>query len=124
MGKPVTSKVQRVATTSLNTKIDAEVFGKFKDYCAYRGYSMNVLLETFMLQYSNNKFPIEHDDIMKWKDNKESDIETLNTTFNKEIYHNFKLKCRKDGYFVKHVIMAFMEELSSKTFILEYVEVK
>ena len=50
------------------------------------------------------------------------EVETLNTTFNKEIYTNFKKKCKDNGYLVKHVIMAFMETYLSANFILEFIE--
>ena len=122
MGKPVTSDVTRAKTTGLNTKINKEVFKSFKDYCAYLGYSMNVVLETFMRQYANHRFELNEEDILKFKnDGKEAD--TLNTTFNKEIYLDFKSTCKENGYFVKHVITAFMEQFASREFILEYTKV-
>jgi hypothetical protein len=58
---------------------------------------------------------------MKFKnDGKEED--TLNTTFNKEIYLRFKSACKVRGYFVKHVIAAFMEKYAEKDLVLEYVD--
>lgn len=120
MGRPVSSDVQRAETTALNTKINKEVFKDFKDYLAYYGYPMNVMLETFMQQYANGRFNISNDDILKWKGD-DSEVDTLNTTFNKEIYLNFKSKCKGNGYFVKHVITAFMEKLASGNLMLEYV---
>ena len=73
-GKPVTSNVPRVETTALNTKINKEVFNAFKDYCGELGYSMNVVLETFMRQYSNGRFKLTEEDILKFKnDGKEVD---------------------------------------------------
>ena len=122
MGKPVTSNVKRVETTGLNTKVNKEVLTKFKDGCAYRGYQMNVVIETFMQQYANDRFDLNHDDIMKWKRD-ESEIDLLNSSFNKEIYLNFKNACKKNGYFIKHVITAFMEQFVSNDYILEYVHV-
>jgi hypothetical protein len=119
MGKPVTSDVSRAATTALNTKVNKEIFESFKDYCAYLGYPMNVVLETFMRQYANGRFKLDEEDIWKFKnDGKETD--TLNTTFNKEIYLDFKSTCKSNGYFVKHIITAFMEKFASRDFILEY----
>ena len=50
-------------------------------------------------------------------------MDTLNTTFNKKIYLDFKSTCKNKGYFVKHVIIAFMEKFSSMDFILEYTNV-
>lgn len=122
MGKPVTSNVSRAETTALNTKVNKEVFESFKDYCAYLGYPMNVILETFMRQYASNRFKLDKEDILKFK-NDGKEVDTLNTTFNKEIYLEFKSTCKGSGYFVKHVITAFMEKFASKGFILEYKSV-
>ena len=119
MGKPVTSNVPRAETHALNTKVNKKVFEDFKDYCSELGYSMNVMLETFMRQYTNGRFKLSADDILKFKDDGE-EVATLNTTFNKEIYIDFKSTCKANGYFVKHVIAAFMEKLASKEYILEY----
>lgn len=70
---------------------------------------MNVVIEVFMLQYTNGRFDLNENDILKWKLN-EDETDTLNSTFNKETYLAFKAKCKKNGYFVKHVVMAFMEK--------------
>lgn len=122
MGKPVSSNAQRVETTALNTKINKEVFDKFKDCCKEDGYSLNVMLETFMRQYTNGRFKIDTEDILKFK-NDGAEVDTLNTTFNKEIYLNFKAVCKSNGFFVKHIITAFMEQYATRSFILEYTNV-
>ncbi len=122
MGKPVTSNVARAETTALNTKVNKEVFEAFKDYCAYLGYSMNVVLETFMRQYASGRFKLEDNDIMKFKDDGQ-EVATLNTTFNKEIYLKFKLTCKDNGYFVRHVVTAFMEKFANRDLVLEYVNI-
>lgn len=122
MGKPVSSNVSRAESTPLNTKVNKEVFESFKDYCAYLGYPMNVVLETFMRQYANGRFKLSENDIMKFKDDGE-DVSTLNTTFNKEIYLDFKSTCKSNGYYVKHVVTAFMEKFAERYFVLEYTKV-
>lgn len=122
MGKPVSSNAQRVETTALNTKVNKEVFDKFKDCCKEDGYPLNVMLETFMRQFSNERFKVDTEDILKFK-NDGAEVDTLNTTFNKEIYLEFKSVCRSKGFFVKHVITAFMEIYASRTLILEYTNV-
>lgn len=122
MGKPVNSDVKRVETTGLNTKVDKETFQKFKDRCAYLGYPMNVVLETFMLQYATGRYDIEEERILRWK-RYDYAIDTLNSTFNKEIYLCFKDTCKKRKYFIKHVIMVFMEDFASGKIMLEYVNV-
>ena len=123
MGKPVSSNVPRAETTALNTKVNKEVFEAFKDCCSELGYPMNVMLETFMRQYANGKFKLNKDDILKFK-NDGKEIDALNTTFNKKIYTEFKSACKGNGFFVKHVITAFMEKFATKKFVLEYVNVE
>lgn len=122
MGKPVKSDAQRVETTGMNTKINKEVFDKFKDCCKENGYPLNVMLETFMRQYSNGRFKIDAEDILKFK-NDGAEVDTLNTTFNKEIYLEFKAICKSKGFFVKHVVTAFMEQYATRNFVLEYTNV-
>lgn len=122
MGKPVNSNAQRVETTALNTKINKEIFDKFKDCCKEDGYPLNVMLETFMRQYANGRFKIDTEDILKFK-NDGAEVDTLNTTFNKEIYLEFKAVCKGNGFFVKHVVTAFMEHYATRSFILEYTNV-
>ena len=79
MGKPVNSNVKRAKTTPLNTKVNKRVFESFKDYCGEYGYSMNVLLETFMRQYANGRFKLDADDILKFKNDGE-DVDTSTPT--------------------------------------------
>ena len=121
MGGYIKRDVERVETTALNTKVNKEAFDAFKDCCKRQGYPLNVMLETFMNQYANGNFHLDDKDIMKFKnDGKEED--TLNTTFNKETYLRFKSACKVRGYFVKHVIVAFMEKYAEKDLVLEYVD--
>ena len=115
------SNAQRVETTGVNQKINKEVFDSFKDACKEAGYPMNVVLEVFMQQYGDGRFYIDEIDIVKWKKYDE-EVSTLNTTFNKRIYLNFKHTCKSKKYFVKNVIMAFMEKFASGSVMLEYVE--
>lgn len=122
MGKPVSSNVERVETAVLNTKINKEVYGAFKDYCKKFGYPMNIMLETFMRQYVNGKFKIQTEDILKFQ-NDGAEVDILNTTFSKEIYTDFKLTCKVNGFYVKHVVTAFMEKFVNGNFVLEYVDV-
>lgn len=124
MGGFIKIDAERVETTALNTKINKEMFDKFKAYCKTLGYPMNVLLETFMQQYANERFDIKPEDVLKWKNDKSSEVDTLNTTFNKEIYLAFKSRCKENKFFVKHVILAFMEKYSSQEYVMEFVKIE
>ena len=122
MGGYIKRDVERVPTKALNTKVNKEVFDSFKDYCKEQGYPLNVVIEIFMNQYSNGRFHLDADDILKFKNDGE-EVDTLNTTFNKEIYTNFKFACKSNGFFVKHVVTAFMEKYAERNFVLEYKNV-
>ena len=122
MGGFIKRDVQRVETTALNQKINKEVFDNFKDVCKEQGYPMNVVLETFMQQFSNGRFKLNANDVEKFK-NDGKPVDTLNTTFNKEIYLKFKSSCKLRGFFVKHTITAFMEKYASRNLIMEFVNV-
>lgn len=122
MGGFIKRDVKRVETTALNQKVNKEVFDAFKDYCKELGYPMNVVLETFMRQYANGRFHIKSEEIVKWKGD-DGDVDTLNTTFSKEIYMDFKNTCKDNGFFVKHVVTAFMEKFASRSLLMEYVYV-
>lgn len=122
MGGFIKRDVKRVETTALNQKVNKEVFDDFKDYCKELGYPMNVVIETFMQQYANGRFYMKDEDILKYKGD-DADVDTLNTTFSKEIYMNFKHTCKSNGYFVKHVVTAFMEKFSRRELLMEYVDV-
>lgn len=121
MGGFIKRDVKRVETTALNQKVNKEVFDAFKDICKEQGYAMNVVLETFMQQYANGRFYIKEEDILKYKGS-DADVDTLNTTFSKDIYMNFKCACKSNGYFVKHVVTAFMERYASRDLIMEFVD--
>lgn len=129
MGGFIKIDAERVETTPLNTQINKEVFDEFKVRVKTIGYPLNIVLEVFMLQYANDRFEIKSENILKWKKDK-SETDTLNTTFNKEIYHAFKSKCKENGskygekFFIKHVITAFMEEYTNGNYIMEYVNTK
>lgn len=121
MGGFIKRDVKRVETTPLNTKVNKEVFDAFRDCCKKQGYPLNVMLETFMRQYANGDFSLSADDVMKWKGD-DSEVDTLNTTFNKEIYTDFKSTCKENRFFVKHVVTAFMEKYVERNLVLVYVD--
>ena len=114
-------EADRVETTALNTKVNKKVFDEFKICCKTQGYPLNVVIEIFMNQYAHGRFDLSEDEILRWKGDVE-EVDTLNTTFNKEIYADFKYRCKSNGYFLKHVVIAFMKKYSEGNLIFEYRE--
>lgn len=123
MGGYIKRDVERVETTALNTKVNKEVFDAFKDECKRRGCALNTMIEVFMNQYANGRFHIDEEDILKFK-NDGAETDTLNTTFSKEIYTEFKTSCKQRGFFVKHVVVAFMEKFATGNLIPEFVDIE
>ena len=102
-------------------QINKEIFYEFKVKCKERGLPLNVVIEVFMRQYGNRRYDLDKVDIMRWREDN-GETETLNSTFNKEVYDKFKDVVKRDGYFIKHVISAFVEDYVKKDLIMEYTE--
>lgn len=117
----IRSKTKRAETTALNTKVNKQLLDEFKSYCKELGCPMNVLIETFMKQYLTGEFCLNDEDIVKWKKDK-GDKEVLNTTFSKEIYHEFRDCCKDKGFYLKHILCAFMEKIITKEYRLMLVK--
>lgn len=113
--------VDKLPTQSLNTQINKEIFYKFKVKCKQKGLPLNIVIEVFMNQYANKKYDLTERNILKWKEDR-GDTETLNSTFNKEIYTKFKNAVKNDGYFVKHVVSAFIEDYINNDLTMEFVK--
>ena len=114
-------EAKKLPTKALNMQINKEIFYEFKVKCKERGLPLNIVIEVFMRQYGNRKYHLDKEDILKWKDDNR-ETETLNSTFNKEVYDKFKDVVKRDGYFIKHVISAFVENYVKNDLIMEYTE--
>ena len=112
-------EAKKLPTKALNMQINKEIFYDFKVKCKERGLPLNVVIEVFMRQYGNRKYPLERMDIFRWKEDN-GETETLNSTFNKEVYDKFKDVVKSDGYFIKHVISAFVEDYVKNDLIMEF----
>ena len=62
-----------------------------------------------MRQYADKMFPLASVQIIKYK-YEDYETATLNTTFSKDVYYRFKKVCKHNGFFVKRVLDAFMED--------------
>ena len=112
-------QVEKLETKQINTKVNAEVFEEFQKKCRERNLQMCTVLETFARQYAQNRYKLSEEDILKWKkDFGQTSI--LSTPINKEVYNQFKDEVKENGYFVKHVLMAFIEDYANKDLIMEF----
>ena len=121
MAGDIKVKAKKLPTKSLNMQINKELFYEFKVKCKERGLPLNVVIEVFMRQYGNDKYHLNREDILKWKDD-DGETETLNSSFNKEVYHRFKDTVKHNGFFIKHVVMAFVEDYIKNDLIMEYTK--
>lgn len=112
-------EAKKLPTKALNMQINKEIFYEFKVKCKERGLPLNVAIEVFMRQYGDRKYHLDKEDILKWKDDNR-ETETLNSTFNKEVYDRFKDVVKYDGFFIKHVISAFVEDYVKNDLVMYY----
>lgn len=112
-------EVEKLKQKQINTKVNAEVFEEFQKKCRERNLQMCTVIETFARQYSNNRYKLNEEDILKWKDDF-GKTSILSTPINKEVYNQFKDEVKENGYFVKYVLMAFIEDYANKDLIMEF----
>ncbi len=110
---------KKLPTKALNMQINKEIFYAFKVKCKERGLPLNVVIEVFMNQYANRKYNLDRDNIIKWREDN-GETETLNSTFNKDIYIKFKDAVKGDKLFIKHVITAFVEDYVKNDLTMEF----
>lgn len=110
---------KKMPTKALNMQINKEIFYEFKVKCKERGLPLNIVIEVFMRQYGNRKYHLDKESILKWQDCK-GETETLNSTFNKEVCERFKDVVKHDGYRIKYVIAAFVEDYVKNDLIMEF----
>lgn len=114
-------KAKKLPTKALNMQINQDIFYDFKVKCKERGLPLNVVIEVFMNQYANGEYHLDKESIIKWKEDC-GKTETLNSTFNKEVYDRFKDTVKSNGYFIKHVIGAFVEDYVNSNLIMKFVK--
>ena len=112
-------EVEKLETRQINTKVNSEAFERFQRKCKEKNLQMCTVIEIFARQYSKNRYKLDEEDILKWKNNF-GETSILSTPINKEIYNQFKAKVKANGYFVKHVLMAFIEDYANKDLIMEF----
>ena len=122
MGRVIKRDVEKIETIDVGQKMNKAVVDNFRDRCKMLGYPMNVVLETFMLQYADGRFAIPEEEIRKWE-HEDYEVASLKVTFNRYLYTKFKRVCKDNGFFLKYVETAFMEKFAAGTLRLEYVDI-
>ena len=112
-------EVKKLETQPINTKVNAEILEEFQKKCRERNLQMCTVIETFARQYANNRYDLKEESILKWKDDS-GDTSILSTPINKEVYNQFKDKVKENGYFVKYILMAFIEDYANNDLIMEF----
>ncbi len=114
-------EAKKLPTKALNMQINKEIFYDFKVKCKEKGLPLNVVIEVFMNQYANRRYDLDREDILKWKEDS-GETETLNSTFNKDVYIKFKNAVKNDGLFIKHVIAAFVDDYVRNDLVMEFTK--
>lgn len=113
--------VEKLPTQAINQKISSEIFEEFQKRCKQQNIPMNVIIETFARQYSEGRYYLDTGDILKWKEY-DGKTSVLNTPINKEVYTKFKSIVKANGFFVKNVLSAFIEDYGNKDLVMEFVK--
>lgn len=113
-------KVKKMEVQAVNTKINAEILEEFQKKCKEKNLQMCTVIETFARQYSNGNYYLDAENIFKWKED-DGETSTLNTPINKEVYVKFKEAVKSQGFFVKNVLSAFIEDYAKNDMVMEFV---
>lgn len=113
-------QVEKPKAQAINQKIGSEIFEAFQKRCKQQNIPMNVVIETFARQYSEERYHLDTDDILKWKEY-DGETSVLNTPINKEVYTKFKSVVKTNGFFVKNVLSAFIEDYGNNDLVMEFV---
>lgn len=114
-------EVEKLPMQAINQKIGSEVFEEFQKKCKQRNLQMCTVIEVFCRQYSEGRYHLDTDNILKWKEY-DGKTSVLNTPINKEVYTKFKGVVKANGFFVKNVLSAFIEDYANKDLVMEFVK--
>lgn len=112
-------KVEKLPVQPINTKVNSEIFEEFQRKLKQQNIPMNVIFTVFAQQYANGRYHLDTENILKWKDDV-GETSTLNTPINKTIYYQFKNKVKANGFFIKNVVSAFIEDYAKNDLIMEF----
>lgn len=113
--------VEKMPVQAINQKVSSEILEEFQKKLKERNLMMNTVIEAFCRQYANGQYRLKKKDILKWK-NYNGKVSILNTPVNKEVYNNFRAVVKDEGYFIKNVLAAFLEDYTNTNKILKLVD--
>lgn len=112
---------KRLPVAYLNTQVDSESLYKFRVKCKERGLVLNNVIETFVIQYSKGRYKLKETNILKYE-NDNGETETINCAVDKAAYNKFKNVVKDNGYYIKHIINAFIEDYVENNLITEFTD--
>ena len=119
MAGDIQVNAKRLPVAYLNTQINKEILYKFKVKCKERGLVLNNVIETFVIQYSKERYKLKETNILKWMNDSES-TETLNCAVDKIAYNKFKDVVKDKEYFIRYVVTAFIEDFVENDLVIEF----
>lgn len=122
MGGFIRSDVKKEKCSVINVVTNKRIVEDFKGYCKKNNYPMNLMLELCMKQFVDGKISVDNEKVVEINKLKEETL-LLNTTINSNIYQNFKVCCKENGYKMKNVITDFMINFVNGNFIIEVKKV-
>lgn len=115
--------VEKLPVRQVKIQVDSKIFEAFQKKLRQQGIPMNLAIEVFCRQYANGEYNFfSKEDITKWENNSSKELSILNTPVNKEAYCYFKDVVKAQGFYVKNVLSAFIENYAKNEMILEFVK--
>lgn len=113
-------QVEKFEVQSINLMVNAEILNDFQRKLKQQNLMMNTVLTAFCRQYVKGSYVLNETDILRWE-NDNDETRMLNTTVDKEVYTKFKSKVKGEGYFLRYVLSAFIEDYNKNNLYLEFV---
>ena len=113
-------QVEKFEVQSINLMVNAEILNDFQRKLKQQNLMMNTVLTAFCRQYVKGNYVLNETDILRWENNND-ETRMLNTTVDKEVYIKFKSKVKSEGYFLRYVLSAFIEDYNKNDLYLEFI---
>lgn len=121
MASTVKVEVEKFEMQPIGTRVNSEILKQFQKKCKQQNIPMNVIIEAFARQYIKGEYGLYEENIIKWKGISDEEA-PLSTPINKEVYYKFKDIVREQGFFVRHVLSAFLEDYAKNNMEIKLVK--